>query len=166
LCLCVKAAQAVLITLYNLNPEEFMVMLSVLPKTFQVLLICSCSLTVACWCNDWLQRVKRFMNYNIILWFCFMCMNRNLLKKEVIEGQMGRKEENKMNYLLLKEGLKTDTCTFDRRSRNYYYWEVGYIRACMSLLFRLLVSMVYVCYVVLLLVGWRKQNFTESFAQH
>jgi len=34
----VKAAQAVLITLYNLNPDEFMLMLSVLPKTFQVCL--------------------------------------------------------------------------------------------------------------------------------
>ena len=36
LLLCLKAAQAVLITLYNLNPDEFMLMLSVLPKTFQV----------------------------------------------------------------------------------------------------------------------------------
>jgi len=35
-CLRVKTAQAVLIALYDLNPEEFMVMLSVLPKTFQV----------------------------------------------------------------------------------------------------------------------------------
>jgi len=36
---CLKAAQAVLITLYNLNPDEFMLMLSVLPKTFQVCLL-------------------------------------------------------------------------------------------------------------------------------
>ena len=53
LCACVKAAQAVLITLYNLNPDEFMLMLSVLPKTFQVfllpLIICtSLTFTSAC----------------------------------------------------------------------------------------------------------------------
>jgi len=37
--LCMKAAQAVLINLYNLNQDEFTVMLSVLPKTFQVRLL-------------------------------------------------------------------------------------------------------------------------------
>ena len=40
-CAGVKAAQAVLITLYDLNPDEFMLMLSVLPKTFQVC-YCKC----------------------------------------------------------------------------------------------------------------------------
>lgn len=35
-CFFLQAAQVVLISLSNLNPEEFSTMLSVLPKTFQV----------------------------------------------------------------------------------------------------------------------------------
>jgi len=57
----VKAAQAVLITLYDLNPDEFMLMLSVLPKTFQV-----CSLVLINVDSVTFTSASEVMKYSLI----------------------------------------------------------------------------------------------------